>query len=314
MNARIKIVTLIAASFVGLLARSTHAQPSPTAVLRWAAVVAHGQPMTPNPRSYRLFGTTSEITLAITLFNESNAPVTIERTVFTEAARFEVTGTQTMSVVPQWMTAIRRSGESIPQELAPQEEIRLESGRGFEWRVILRSESGESFPAGDYELAIDLSRALTSVTTADGTKWAGQFVPRNTYHVSLAPASTPAEQAAMYRGMAEQALAEQRPEQAVGLFNRALQATPTDPDSLAGLGNAYLRLGRYRDAVSAFTQALPLLGNVRSGVPTLLALAYVGIGDEASATAILRRAGKSAADVNRDILNFREQVRRNPPR
>src|SRR5688572_22063004 len=58
--------------------------------LRWSVAVVDAESLLPAPRSYRLFATTNEIQLRLTLHNAANSPLLVDADQFKSAFRVEV--------------------------------------------------------------------------------------------------------------------------------------------------------------------------------------------------------------------------------
>lgn len=73
-------------------------------------------------------------------------------------------------------------------------------------------------------------------------------------------------------------------EKAMRLYEKLVTLEPENPGYDGGLGEAYLRLGKYEKAVEHYEKALP-----DPIIPARLALAYIAIGREDKAVEIIRR-------------------------
>jgi hypothetical protein len=292
------------------------AQPARVEILRWTAVVADAEVLVPRPRAYRLFQTSEQISLILTVVNGSATVLILDIEDFQRTARVSarVNSTNESAVQIHWEPSIRRSGESFATNVSPQDQVRIEASGGFEWTLGVRLADGRPFTPGDYQFDISLGDAFRSLRSIEGTPWNGQVLSSTTLDVIVAPATTATDRAARYRVLAMAAMAENRAVDAVNFFTLALVATPNDPDLAAGLGNAYLNLNRYREAIAAYEVALPGALGRHSGVPNLLALAYVATGDEPNAARILSLTGRTDADVSAEVRSLREQAQRRGPR
>jgi len=75
-----------------------------------------------------------------------------------------------------------------------------------------------------------------------------------------------------------------RENEAVAAFSRALKLEPDDGNCLVRRGQSYLALGRYKEAISDATEAMPRMGDKRGAALKLRAQAYEKLGDRALAS------------------------------
>lgn len=296
-------------TIVAVIPSAVQSQPAPANSVRWSAAVIDAMSLAPQPRAYRLFHTTEEIVVVLTFFNDSTSALLLNLAQFSSAARVRVRAPDEIMIQMHWEPSIRL-GKGAATSFSLKEQFRLAAKTGFEWRVGVRQPGGRPFIPGAYELYVSLEDAFRLLMTSEGTARIGQVVPNTTLHLTIAPPVTPGEQAAAYRVRAMSALAEDRGVDAVSLFTLALGVSPNDPELAAGLGNAYLTLNRYPEAIAAYERALPGMPGTHSGVPALLALAYVATGDEPNAIRILRHAGKSDSEISAEIRSLRDRIQR----
>jgi Flp pilus assembly protein TadD len=127
--------------------------------------------------------------------------------------------------------------------------------------------------------------------------------------VIVAPPTTARERAAAFRLAGTVALRGNRQAEAVQAFQRARTADPADHLSMIALGDAYLRVKRYAEAIVEFENALRVMPPHRPAVPMALAYAYVAVGDESNAARVLREAGVSESKIPSDLDQFRSTIR-----
>jgi len=133
---------------------------------------------------------------------------------------------------------------------------------------------------------------------------------RNKSMLRLAAASVIVLSAAAHAGQigdaaksamrSEKALEKNKLETAVTEAEAAVAAAPQDANYRTLLGRAYLQSGRFRSAASAFADALELNPS-DSGAALSLALARIGLGDQASARAVLEEHGSTLAAGDRGL-------------
>lgn len=133
--------------------------------------------------------------------------------------------------------------------------------------------------------------ALERLADAPGERrasWGLGFAPAEIEHLVARPSCGPTLQVLGDEHAANEAMARRDYQRALTEYQKLLAADPTDLEAAAGVGSALLRLGRYKEAAQTFERALPPTRS-DSLVPQELALAYLALGEEAQAEAILRR-------------------------
>ena len=291
-----------------LATRSVSSQPA-ASVVRWGADIVNAEALLPTPRSYRLFQRTPSITLAVSVVNDSRTEIVIDSASFRAAFIARVSGVTPLPTKTKWEHAIARSRETFTTPLAPQDQIRIEPGSGFSWRLTLLRGDGEAFQTGDYLLELAIADASSFIREADGTAFHGTMMSSTALRLAISPATTAAERAAMYRFFGTTAVHENRSADAVQSFARALELAPGDVQSLAGLGTAYLQLNRFREAIAAYERVLPAAIGSRSIVPMSLALAYTAVGDDSNARRILQLEGRTPSNIAQQLEVLRQQAR-----
>jgi len=299
------VTVVVLTSSVATLA----AQPV-TRTFRWGATVS-GAAALQAARTYRLFENTDELLLSFTFFNQSSDSLSADLTQFAKGVQIRLRSDEEIPIETEWNSAIHLSGDSIDSPVGP---IRLAAGTGFGWTVSIHRKDRATFTSGSYELTLSVADALRSLRENETKPWTGHAVEMTTLHISIAPPESNEERALMYGTSAAAAMNEHRPADAVRLFGLAVDAVPDDVRTLSGLGMAYLSLNRYREAISAYERALPLLKGERNFVAESLAFSYVAIGDEQNAARVLRLVWSSESDVNAQIRTLRDQVRRRAAR
>jgi len=308
----LRVATIVTVALGVILTSSgvtAAAQPVPR-VLRWGAAV-DGAVAPGGARTYRLFEETDELSLTFTFFNQSSDSLSADLREFGKGVKIQVRSDRLLPIETDWNNAIRLSGESFD---SPVDAIRLPPQTGFGWTVKIHRRDGATFSTGTYEVTLSIADALRSLRENESQAWTGRAVEMTELHIAIAPPSSNEERAQMYRASAMGALIEHRPEDAVKLFGRALDALPSDTDALSGLGHAYLSANRYREAITVYERVLALRDGRRGGVPLLLALSYVAVGDEPNATRVLRFEGRSETNISEEIRRLREQVKRRAAR
>ena len=297
---------------IGVVLTSFDATPVAQPVTRtftWGATVS-GAAALDAARTYRLFENTDELSLSFTFFNQSSDSLSADLTQFAKGVQIRLRSDEETPIETEWNSA-HLSGDSIDSPVGP---IRLAAGTGFGWVVGIHRKDRAAFTSGSYELTLSIADALRSLRENETHAWTGQAGKMTTLQISIAPPASNEDLALMYRTSAAAAMNEHRPADAVRLFGLAVDAVPDDVRTLSGLGMAYLSLNRYREAISAYERALPLLKGERNFVTESLALSYVAIGDEQNAARVLRLVWRSESDISAQIRTLRDQARRRTAR
>ena len=181
----------------------------------------------------------------------------------------------------------------------------LDAKQGCAWHLTIRRTDGHLFENGTFQLHFSARDLAEGVRKATGETWRGTFLRRTTLSVAVEPATTPEARAAEHRLAARAALDEGNTAEAIRRYELAVAAAPNDLDRHADLGFAYLQGRRFREAVNAYRVALPLAQRERSMIPEMLALAYLGLGDEPSAAAVLSSTGTPSQQVTEKLRQLR---------
>jgi tetratricopeptide (TPR) repeat protein len=292
---------------VATLAESSGAVAQPArAVVQWGARVAEADDLTPNARSYRLFQSPDQVSILLIFTNFSAFGVTIDTQRFRDLVRVKVRAGAEVPVETQWEWTLRRSGESYSTNVP--EHVELEAGAGFAWAFTVRQTSGEVFSLQDYEIDIVLADAVSSLRDEDRNPYSGRILPSTQLHLSVALPETVADFARMHRLRARLAAEAGQGTQAIESYRRALAFLPDDFELNASLGHTYLGLNRYPEAAAVYERVLPAVAGRESIIPLMLALAYVGAGEEAKAAQLLESNGLPAARTPEAIRELRRLV------
>jgi hypothetical protein len=298
--------------FATLIALSTCAAVTAaqrSGVLRTVVLVRDAEPQPSEPRLYRLYETLEQFTLLLTLANDSSEIAFVDQAALERDVLFSVNRDgRNLPITVRWNPDTWQAG--TPVSVTPGSSSRMDPGMGVEWRIDLQPENGSRFPAGRYAIEIALGDPRDHISTAAGQSWGGTASRRASVSVIVAPPATERERAAAFRSAGAIAIRENRQAESVQLFQRARSADPSDHLSMIALGDAYLRVKRYAEAVVEFENALRVMPRRgRSPVPMQLALAYVGLGDELNATRVLRELGMSETKISSELNQYRATIR-----
>jgi hypothetical protein len=289
------------------LALATPLSAQRRSFLRWIVQLEDADALS-DPRTFRTYDAAREITLKISMANESNDALTFDHSVLTNAVDFRVIQNGPVNVDVEWHPEAWFNGSR--GVVSRTDRIQLEADSGVEWRVTLSRSGGSVFPPGEYEIQISWARLLPLLTTSTGQPWRGRAVPGTTVGLSIIPPRDQRECAAGYRRDGTRAARENRHVDARRAFELALTADPGDIAAQIGLGDALLSLNRYREAIGPFEAAsgAARAKGERSPVTARLALAYLSAGDEQNARRVLQEAGASGALLTEQLQRLREQV------
>ena len=283
------------------------AQPT---VLRWLVSVADADIIRDEPLASRIYDTPSEITLLFTLINRTGDSLVVTEENLQSEVHFSVISDQEPPLASTWDPEVWMAGDSRRTLVSRDTAITIDPSKGAEFRVTLRRADREPFSQGRHVIRISIPGGLRSARTAEGNLWTGRLTALDgTVSVVLGGPTNPRERGASYEQVGKRAAAQGRANDAIVAFQAAVAADPVNPIALISLGEAYLGLARFREATGPLEQALRLIPE-RSSVPAMLALAYVGLGDEPQAIAVLRRAGVAADKIPAEIQRLRTRVRR----
>jgi hypothetical protein len=274
---------------------------------------------------HRLFEVRNELGL-IVYFSNGDADLLLPSESFRVGTQVQIFSAANgeIPVAMEWDLAIRRPPSDtalagtpdVVTNLGINDEIRLGPREGFSWTLRVRPVDG-LFDVGEYEVRVSIAAALGGVLTADRAQWTVDAIRDNRWRFLVQPPRTSQETVMMYRQRARAALNEGRLNDAIPYFTSAVAAVPGDPLSWVDLGNTYLRLNRYRDAIAAYegyeklSTPAQLCSSGSAHFP--LMLAYVAVGDEANAIRVLWLCGRSET-VATQLQSLRELVRRRAAR
>jgi len=250
-------------------------------------------------RSFRIYGTPDQLTLALVVANRSARSVTLTQQMFSSHVRVSVVGAD--AVVPVTVTwlpeALGIGGALDPRLVLPTEPVQVDVRRTVEWRVVLRPIDTAGFAAREYAVKIDFSDEMAARSAMHATQLT----------VFASPARNDDERASEYHFLGRKALVEGRFVEARGYLQSARAVKPSGSVGLVELAITHLWLKEYRRAIIVLEQLPPSHGH--SAVPQTLALAYLGVGDDYKAAQVLRRAGMSSPDVVSELDRLRRRVR-----
>jgi hypothetical protein len=308
MRQYITATTLLSTLLVGYPAI---AQES-TGVLRWSVQVADADAILSRSKAFRFYDPPERITLELLLSNESSKPFVITQAGLSDDITFELFGETAIPIISRWSDEPLHDDGRMP--VLPATAVHVQPDSGVLWTVQLSRADGERFAAGSYSVRVAVN--LRNTQTPEGERWPGRLLATEDAVVVVCqpPSSAASEQAAAHRQLARKAATERRFDDAVNAYQRAVAADPADRASLIYLADLLLQLGRFKEAIPPLERALAMGHVDRNMVPSLLAFAYVGVGDDNSARRVLSNAGVNSERVRDQILKYRSEAlkRRRP--
>jgi hypothetical protein len=266
------------------------------------------------PRTYRLYETPDHLTLKISLELASGDAVRITPGDMSRLVRFSLQSEPQLPLVANWDPQVRFDGSR--QLVAPGADVRMDVGRSSEWVVTLRRRDQQIFEARRYTVVIAFPEGLRGSRSDDGRPWNGHlFGSQMTISLVVGPPSGDLrERTAALRQAGRVADANNQPDEALRTYQAALAIDPKDSRALLAMGDLYLRVRRYSDAITALQPLARTPTVEKSPVPYMLARAYLAVGDEANAVLTLRNAGIPAGQIQSNVQDLRETNRREAQR
>jgi hypothetical protein len=217
---------------------------------------------------------------------------------------------QAFPIVTDWGgITIARDGVGEVEGVAGTETL-LGAGEWIRLAAVIRPVDAPQFDQGVYALTFDKGLAAGDIRSADGALWGGRYTRTATVTILFAEPSAPDEIRSQHRVEGGEAGRRGQWAQALQHFQAILKANPADRGAHAAAGEAYSRLGRFKEAVVEYEAALvPSMFENGSLLPVFLAYAYVGIGDTARAEALLSRKGLSPGMARSEIEKYRAALK-----
>ena len=265
--------------------------------------------------AYGVFGPVKSIDVEITIINDDQeiGALTLADGFFTDsnvALVSDLPGDRSGSGNVRWNPVARCGGPNSPSACRIDSQILLMPGDWVKATVTLDPVRGE-FLAGRYRLGVDFGAARSKLLSGDLTPWRGQFATRGSVPVVVREVRTSVDRLKAYSIEAGNAMLLHDYVGALRQFQLMAAIAPDDPRAHAGIGMALLQLGRFADAALELERALPKSEKENSTVPQELAVAYLAMGQEVRAVAVLRRF-YVASSVPEILVHSRERARRLP--
>ena len=252
---------------------------------------------------YRYIDSQEQVSIAIMLVNQSDVPVQLPTELDSLLQVELVRSDSEEPVVALRERVVKwRRAENVPtlSPMVGRDSVEVT----FHFRPV-----GAALGPGSYRLRVDISNLGARLTASDGTPWRGTWTGAFEKTVLVSPSANRAE---WIRGRALRASAHAiRGEQqaARAAFLELVRVAPDSPVGPLGLGRLELQRRNYPEAAAWLQRVLDLGVSPESHTPRMLALAYVGAGQDKRAHAILRR-NLSERETDDEIARLKTQIRR----
>jgi tetratricopeptide (TPR) repeat protein len=115
---------------------------------------------------------------------------------------------------------------------------------------------------------------------------------------------------AMHEIAARYAISQQSYDTALAEYQEMLDLDPANAALKLRQASILLILGRFRESIARYEEALPVVAQRLDPERFNLASAYVSLGDEAGATRVLRLSGVPEAEIRLQMDKLREIVKK----
>jgi tetratricopeptide (TPR) repeat protein len=186
----------------------------------------------------------------------------------------------------------------------------VEAGDRFDLTGSLRRDGGPPFAEVNHKLKVLVEQAVLTLRLKDRTTpWKGRFEPEGDLLLRFTPPVTVSDKRLSKLLEGRRALDRNDNAAALGHFGELLKLDPGDEGARAGIGEAYLNLGRFSEAAREFEALLPSVRETKSSICFSLAYAYVALADQQKAESTLRLV-VPADQISRVIENIREDLKK----
>jgi hypothetical protein len=240
---------------------------------------------------HNLFGPTRQIEVSVSILNESAERVLVLSAGFFQAIALDLKLELVRPVTGAVLVWEDRATCGLPErtECSIAADIRLLPQSAVNGTATLRFDS--ALAVGKYRLFIELGKAKTFLLEGEGGPWNGGMTERGSIDIVVLPVSTSRDRIAMHRAEAVRYIVRGQHQAALREFQSMEAEDPANVDALAGMGSAFMELGRFAEAAQAWERAVSVPSSARgpSLFPKRLALAYMALGRDADAERVLRQ-------------------------
>jgi len=289
VNCRRALQSLLFTCAAFVLAQPVGAQAPATAYLRWSVEVVDGL-QAENGVTFDAFGERSEVPLRVTFINEETDQVLLVQPSFID--NVDVTWHHDGRAVPvtiQWRAAEVIAPDEITIPVALRIAIALEPGGRLTLDAVIQKGGNDdsAFGLGEHRLTVNLEGAVRGLQSPLGTPWVGRYVESGDITVRVIEARTATDARRKRLADASKAMARDDANAALREYLQLVQQNPSDIAAHAGAGQAYMELGRFREAIVEFELVLPNNVGERSLLPGWLAYSYLSVGEDQKAETLL---------------------------
>jgi hypothetical protein len=175
---------------------------------------------------------------------------------------------------------------------------------------LLQPTINATFERGDYAVILNVRKSVATVRDGAGRPWLGHFGEELRMPVRIIEPKTPDEKRLASLAAANAAFLKGDVAVAVTHYAEMLRHNSEDSDAQNGIANAYFELDRFKEAASAFETVIARMPRgERSPVYSQAAFAYVALGNERRAEAILT-AAYGQENGKRRLLEIRDAFRK----
>ena len=255
----------------------------------------------PGRAGYGIFGPMREVELKITLVSEQEHDAVILEPGFFRELRWELANGQQQSrpLAAMWSERIECGSASLSRDCAFASRLVLAPRDSVQAYVTLRTPE-PVLESGEYMVVLDSNEARSRVLRSDGTPWKGAILERTGIRLAVQEVTTAADRRLYHRVEAGAAMAARDYAKALAEYRLMTAQDPGDQEAIAGVGVALLRLRRFAEA-AAVLESVQSNAGADSLLHLDLALAYLALGQESRAEALIRRY--VPGDVATDTLN-----------
>jgi hypothetical protein len=258
VNCRRALRSLLFTCAAFVLAQPVGAQEPATAYLRWSVEVVDGL-QAENGVTFDAFGERSEVPLRVTFINEETDQGLLVQPSFID--NVDVTwhhDGRTVPVTIQWRAAEVIAPDEITIPVALRIAITLEPGGRLTLDAVIRKRGSadSAFGLGEHRLTVNLEGAVRGLRSPLGTPWVGRYVESGDITVRMIEVRTATDARGKRLADASKAMARSDSNAALREYLQLVQQDPSDIAAHTGAGQAYMELGRFKEAIAEFELVL----------------------------------------------------------
>ena len=256
---------------------------------------------------YRVYADSPSVLTAraCVLLESSPAPAILLRDIVEQVGQFRLL--RLGDEVPLRITwvPIAYDSETGPRTISDRTPVRLEPSSGSCWLLEFERLDNVPFERSEYDLEVRFAGLQSATRRIDDVPWrgSGPTLPF-TLKVFLAAASTIRERARVHEIAAFDAMERHDFEAEVDGYAKALALEPGNTRTISFYANALLRAKRYSEAASWY-ERLELVPSRADILILGFARAYLGMGKDADARALLEKSGYTQIEIAEELTRMR---------